>query len=183
MKEVYILLTDTGSLLTRLIKRFTHSPYNHVSISFDRDLEELYSFGRRQAHNPFIGGFVIESINAGTFKRFKNTTCMVLKFDVSESEHQLLNQQIDFFVENMNNYQYNFIGLIGAAFNKRVPRKHAYFCSEFVADVLYKSNLNIWDIPPHMVRPYDFGVDDRFEIIYEGLLSEYASNQEGFNII
>lgn len=178
MKDVYILLTDTGSVLTRLIKVVTENPYNHVSISFDENLETLYSFGRRHPNNPFLGGFVEESISSGTFKKFKDTTCMLLKFKVDDQEYDLLNQQIAFFVENMDKYHYNFIGLIGAYFNKRVPRKHAYFCSEFVADVLYKSNLNIWDVPPHMVRPFDFGQDDRFEVLYEGLLSDYAKRDQ-----
>lgn len=180
MKSVYILLTDTGSVLTRMIKTVTTNPYNHVSISFDKELETLYSFGRRQPNNPFFGGFVKESIYSGTFKKFKDTTCLLLKFEVSDEEYKLLNEQINFFVENMDKYHYNFIGLIGAAFNKHIPRRHAYFCSEFVAHVLYKSNLDLWDIPPHMVRPYDFGEDERFEVVYEGLLSEYASQYDSF---
>lgn len=180
MKDVYILLTDTGSVLTRMIKTFTASPYNHVSISFDEDLKTLYSFGRRNPNNPFLGGFVEESIYSGTFKKFKNTTCMLLKFEVTQEEYDMLTQRIDFFVENMAKYNYNFIGLIGAAFNKRVPRKSAYFCSEFVADVLYQSNVNVWDIPPHMVRPSDFGEDARFEVLFEGLLSDYAMK---YNVI
>ena len=43
------------------------------------------------------------------------------------------------------------------------------FCSEFVAHVLYQSNLKFWNTS-YMVRPYDFGTDDRFEVIYEGRL-------------
>ncbi len=174
MKDIYILLSDTGSVLTRMIKKFTASPYNHVSIGFEEDLEKLYSFGRRQPHNPFLGGFVEESIYSGTFKKFKNTRCMLLKFEVENEEYEMLQERISFFIENMDRYHYNFIGLIGAAFNKRVPRKSAYFCSEFVAQILYESNVNLWDIPPHMVRPYDFGQDARLEIIYEGLLRDYA---------
>ena len=73
MKNVYILLTDTGSVLTTMIKHVTTNPYNHVSISFDEDLETLYSFGRKHPNNPFLGGFVKESIYSGTFKKFKNT--------------------------------------------------------------------------------------------------------------
>ncbi len=182
MKDVYILLTDTGSVLTRMIKTFTASPYNHVSIGFEEDLSTLYSFGRRQPNNPFLGGFVEESIYSGTFKKFKNTTCMLLKFTVEEEEYNMLQSKISFFVENRDTYHYNFMGLIGAAFNKRVPRKSAYFCSEFVADVLYQSNVNLWDIPPHMVRPYDFGTDARFEVVYEGLLREYASKHDAIKI-
>lgn len=37
-------------------------PLNHVSIALDRELTEVYSFGRKQPDNPFIGGFVKEDI-------------------------------------------------------------------------------------------------------------------------
>jgi len=182
MRNVYILLTDTGSLFTRLIKRFTNSPYNHVSIAFDKSLNTLYSFGRKHPYNPFWGGFVKESIYAGTFKRFKNTKCMLLKFEVSEEEYHSLLNNVEFFVEHENEYSYNLMGVVGAYFNKEVPRKNAYFCSEFVAHVLYQSNLKFWNVPPYMVRPYDFGTDDRFEVIYEGRLHDYATQHRNYII-
>ena len=56
MKDIYILLSDTGSVLTRIIKHFTNNPYNHVSIAFEEDLSKLYSFGRLQPNNPFFVG-------------------------------------------------------------------------------------------------------------------------------
>ncbi|USK36883.1 hypothetical protein LIS77_13090 [Cytobacillus firmus] len=59
-QKIYILLTDTGTLFTRLIKLYTKKPYNHASISIDPELKEVYSFGRKTAKNPFIGGFVKE---------------------------------------------------------------------------------------------------------------------------
>lgn len=61
-KEMYILLTDTGTLLSKLIKCFTNAPYNHVSIVFDKRLDEVYSFGRKEPRNPFIAGFIREDV-------------------------------------------------------------------------------------------------------------------------
>ena len=37
-RKVYLLLTNTGSFLTKLIKLYTKKPYNHASIAFDYDL-------------------------------------------------------------------------------------------------------------------------------------------------
>ena len=51
-KKIYILLTDTGTLFTNLIKLYTKKPYNHASISFDSKLSEVYSFGRKTARKP-----------------------------------------------------------------------------------------------------------------------------------
>lgn len=54
--SVYIMLTNTGTLFTKLIQGYTKAPYNHASISFNRELSELYSFGRKHPANPLNGG-------------------------------------------------------------------------------------------------------------------------------
>lgn len=43
-KKVFLLLTDTDTMLTRLIKACTKMPYNHASIAFNPELTEVYSF-------------------------------------------------------------------------------------------------------------------------------------------
>lgn len=48
-KEIYVLLTDTGTVLTKIIRSFTKDPLNHASIAFDQDLNEVYSFGRKKS--------------------------------------------------------------------------------------------------------------------------------------
>ena len=44
----------------------------------------MYSFGRLNAYNPFIGGFVHESPKYGTFKRFKNTKAKIYSIEVDD---------------------------------------------------------------------------------------------------
>ena len=90
-KKVYILLTDTGTFFTKLIKLYTKKPYNHASISFDFELSEVYSFGRKTARNPFIGGFVEEDVNKGFFKE---ANCAVYALTVNEVQLQKMNHFI-----------------------------------------------------------------------------------------
>lgn len=85
-QSVFILLTNTGTFLTRVIKSYTRAPYNHASISFDRELSELYSFGRKTPSNPLDGGFVKEDIKTGTYSRFPNTTCVIYELQVTNRE-------------------------------------------------------------------------------------------------
>ncbi|GJM70960.1 hypothetical protein HMSSN036_31760 [Paenibacillus macerans] len=85
-RSVYILLTNTGTLFTRVIKGYTGAPYNHASISFDRELSELYSFGRKNPNNPLNGGFVKEDIKTGTFSKYPNTTCVLYELRVTGRE-------------------------------------------------------------------------------------------------
>ena len=60
-KQIFIVITQTGTMLSRILKRITGAEYNHASLSLSRDLTRMYSFGRRHPYNPFWGGFVIES--------------------------------------------------------------------------------------------------------------------------
>ena len=86
-RQLYIVISQTGTLLSRILKQITGAEYNHASISLSRDLERMYSFGRRHPYNPFWGGFVIESPRTGTFKRFSETRVLVLSVSVTEEQH------------------------------------------------------------------------------------------------
>ena len=60
-KQLYIVISQTGTLLSRILKQITGAEYNHASISLSRDLERMYSFGRRHPYNPFWGGDLFKS--------------------------------------------------------------------------------------------------------------------------
>ena len=77
MKRIYIILTYTGTILSRIIKYYTKDEFSHVSIALDSELRHMYSFGRLNPYNPFWAGFVHERINSGTFKRFSNTRAKI----------------------------------------------------------------------------------------------------------
>src|SRR3954453_12785465 len=132
-KEIYLLLTDTGTILTRLIKSYTKKPYNHASIVFDTELVEVYSFGRKTAKNPYIGGFVREDIHSILFKQ---ADCAIYSLTITNDEFQKMYQYIQEIAAQKEYYRYNFIGLFGVPFNKPIKRKNAFFCSQFVASVL-----------------------------------------------
>ncbi|MED3552509.1 hypothetical protein [Cytobacillus praedii] len=170
--EVYIVLTDTGTLLTKMIRRFTKYPLNHASISFTKELDKTYSFGRKRANNPFIGGFVKEDMNG---KLFRNAKCAVYKCSVSEFEYkQMLNGVKKIEVEKQA-YKYNFIGLFGVLLNKKINRKKAFFCSEFVATILHTGGIIVSSKNPSLVKPNDLAAYEKFSLVYEGELQAYLS--------
>ena len=65
-KKIYIVISQTGTILSRILKALTKNPYNHSSVALREDLHVLWSFGRRHPYNPFWGGFVKESPFFGT---------------------------------------------------------------------------------------------------------------------
>src|SRR3954452_16980179 len=135
-RNIYILLTDTGTWFSRLIKLYTKAPYNHASISLDDNLEELYSFGRKVYYNPLSAGFIKEELNQGVFLYKKNTKCILYKVAISENQYEEIFQKIDQFKCFPQHYRYNLLGVMGIALNKRIVRENAFTCSQFVASVL-----------------------------------------------
>jgi len=175
-KTIYIVLTDTGTLLSKAIGMYTRTELNHTSIAFDAELTEMYSFGRKQRHNPFIGGFVKESATEGIFRQ---ATCAVYSCDVTVEEYARMLEKIRLIEQEKELYKYNFIGLFGVAMNKGIQRKHAFFCSQFVAMVVNESGLQMFNIAPSLVQPHHFSQLPSLEPVYEGDLQTYLSQVRG----
>lgn len=110
MEKIYIVLTHTGTLLSRIIKSFTKDEFSHVSISLDIHLKQMYSFGRLHPYNPFWAGFVHEYINKGTFKRFFNTKAKVYSIELTQKQYEDVKNAIE-EIEKQN-YKFNIIRII-----------------------------------------------------------------------
>lgn len=172
MRKIYLVMTQTGSILSRTIKLVTGHSYNHISISLDNNLSRMYSFGRKNPNNPFIGVFVIEKINEGTFFKFKGTKCKVIEIEVTDRQYELISSNISSMVSNKGDFKYNLLGLFLAAFHISFHPKNKYYCSEFVRYILSSSSVNVSMIPD-IAHPNDFLKLDHIDL-YEGLLSEYS---------
>ncbi|NMO97855.1 hypothetical protein [Paenibacillus lemnae] len=170
---VYILLTNTGTLFTQLIQTYTRAPYNHASISFNRELSDMYSFGRKHPSNPLHGGFVKEDIQTGTFSKYPNTTCVIYELQVTSREKEKMKRVLHIFIRSQRKYLYNILGIIGIALKEPVEFSNSYFCSQFVAEILQRSGIKLWDKLPALVTPDDFRQCDKLKLLYEGRLSEY----------
>ena len=171
--KIYILLTNTGTLFTRAIGVFTRAPYNHSSLAFDPELQEIYSFGRLKPRNPFLGGFVRESRNLGLYALRQDTRCAVYELVVTTEQLRNLRGAIAEFQREKDKYTYSLLGLLGVAFDRPVNRRHAYFCSQFVATVLHRGGVHLFDKAPGLVTPEDFQKCDRLKLVYEAKLNEY----------
>ena len=171
---IYILLTYSGSVLSRVINKKTQEPYSHVSIAFDEGLKELYSFGRLRPRNPIYAGFVKEDIANGTYARFPETTCAVYSLEINEKQYKRLMMEIERFILSDHRYRYNFIGLVGALVNYPIERKYNYFCSQFVSSLLTNSGIKLISKEAGLTAPRDFRECDELNLIYEGNLQSYS---------
>ena len=172
-KQIYILLSHSGSILSKLINIYTKKSYTHVSLGLDKDLDELYSFGRLRPYNPVLGGFIQEDILNGTYNRFPNTRCALYLLTVTTDQYERLEREIEKFKKDQAKYKYNLLGLVGIMVNRPIHREYNYFCSQFVSEVLTNSGINIIEKTPGLTCPVDFLDCKELEIIYEGQLSQY----------
>lgn len=175
-KTIYIVLTDTGTLLSKAIGLYTRKDLNHASIAFDEQLNEVYSFGRKQRHNPFVGGFVKEDVSAGIFQE---ADCMIFSCEVSEEEYHKMRKTIRQIERRKEHYKYNFIGLFAVALNIGIQRDHAFFCSQFVATVVNEGGVRMFAIQPNMVQPHHFTKVPFLIQEFEGDLRTYLSQIRG----
>lgn len=173
---IYIVISQTGTVLSTCLKHITGAPYNHVSISLRRNLGRMYSFGRRHPYNPWWGGFVMESARFGTFKRFRNTDCIVLYKPVTKEQYREIKEHLREMYRNRERHGYNTWGLLLAALGISHKSKHGrYYCSEFVRDLLIRFDVEEAMQFPDIVKPMDLLNVRDSRVIYRGKLHEYAN--------
>lgn len=173
MSKIYIVLTYSGTILSKLIRIYTQKEYSHVSISLDEDLKQMYSFGRLNPYVPFFAGFVQESPNYGTFKRFNKTKTKIYSLEVDERQYEKIIKIIKKIDLDKKNYRFNIIGLFAVALHLKIRREKSFYCAEFVKYVFDNSNLQI--NLPELVKPDDFvGIEGSNEV-YTGMLNDYRA--------
>ncbi len=180
MKKIYVITTYTGTVLSYMIRNISKTPYAHVSIALNEDLRPMYSFGRLNPKTPIFAGFVEENINEGLYAIRKNTMCRVYSLEVTDTQYKQLEENIDKVSSRRKDYDYDVKGLVRLSINKPKKKDYKYVCSNFVADMLEKSGIQIVDKPSHIVRPNDFYDLDVLTLEYEGLLSEYRMDEESY---
>ena len=172
--KIYIVLTHTGTILSRIVKYYTRRDFSHVSISLDKGLTQMYSFGRLNPYNPFLGGFVHEYVNEGTFKRFKNTTTAIYSLEINEEQYEIIKNNIDKMEQEKEKYKFNIIGLFAVSIHKKIKKENSFYCAEFVEYLIEKigEGINL----PEIITPEDFKKLENIKLVYTGLLRDYRIN-------
>ena len=173
-QQIYIVLSQTGTILSKLLHLITKKEYNHSSISMNRELTQMYSFGRRNPYNPVSAGFVRESPHFGTFKRFSETKIAVLSLTVSEETYDAIGTLLEEMIECHKHFHYDFLGLFAAAFHVSYRRRNYFYCSAFVKNVLEKYGVDGVENLAPITHPVDFMSLPGAELIYRGKMRDLA---------
>lgn len=179
-RDIYIVLTGTGTAFSGLIKWFTKAELNHASIAFDSELREVYSFGRKKMYNPFNAGLIHENF-IDPF--YSSADCAIYQLRVSDTEYNTMYDHVMGMMEHQGRYKYHLLGLIGVLLNIKIDREDAYFCSHFVASLFEVTELHPVDKPSCFVTPEDFAESLGTHKIYSGKLSYYMRRTQRISYI
>lgn len=175
--HLYIVLTRTNTIVSRLIHLFTQDDYTHAALALDRELMEMYSFARKRTHNPFIGRFKHERLNEGIYKLAKQLPGVILEIEVPQESYLEARELIEKFITHRSRYKYNYRGLIYGLIKKPTKTNERFLCSQFVYYVLYESGVVDFQTAANLVRPQDFmGMGGR--VVFQGDLKELVQNEE-----
>ena len=177
-QTIYVVISQTGTILSRILKVITGAKYNHASLSLVPDLETMYSFGRLHPYNPVHGGFVEESPHKGTFKRFRNTKVTVLSIAVTDEQYEALKDKLESMLENKDRYHYNYVGLFLAGVKIPYHQRRCYYCSEFVKEMLVRHGIRGADQLASIVEPMHFLQLPDANYVYCGKLRDFAEKHE-----
>ncbi len=175
MKSIYILLTRSRTSVSRLIYLATADPYTHSAISFDEDLNTLYSFSRKYIRLPLPAGLHEESLDTGFFKKYDDIPCALYELKVPDDVYYSAKSDVEKMMEESDVYRYNIIGLILCKLNIPYHRKRHYFCSQFVSEILEKNNALELPKDTALMKPVDYTLLPELECRFVGnirMLSE-----------
>ena len=178
---LYVVLTRTNTVMSRLIQIFKNDEYTHAAMSLDKNLEQMYSFGRKHTYNPFVGRFKKEEVDKGIYKISRTVPSLIIELQVSKEQYEKAKELLEQFIINSNLYKYNYMGLMYNLLNKSVSSDYRFLCSEFVYHILKESGVVDFKKSRNLVRPEDL-LDVEGRIIYMGDLKEIKLSNRTWNI-
>ena len=141
-KDLYVVFSSTPNKMGALIRSFTGSRYNHVSIALDSSLSQMYSFARRYYRTPFYGGFVKESISRYHINGHSAQIC-VCRIPIPGEQHRMLEAHLADMLQRQESYLYNHLSAITVPLRRRVNVRDAYICVDFVAQLLQSVGIGV----------------------------------------
>ncbi|MBP1561775.1 MAG: hypothetical protein J6C96_11140 [Oscillospiraceae bacterium] len=171
---LYIVLTRTGTVISKIIGAVTGKSFTHASIASDELLTDMYSFCRDNKDMPLPANFNRENIDTEVFGACKTVPCEIYRISVSDEQMNRYRDVIRHFTVNREAYSYDVGALLAMALHIPYRTKNKFVCSVWVGFVLGKSGIN-HNIKkhPNLFEPEDFRSITGAELIYKGDLKEY----------
>lgn len=151
-ENIYIAISNTGSPASEIISVFTKKNYNHVSLSFDKELKTILSYnGGENVYPPGLNREQLEFFN-----KKADSSIIVYKLATTRTQKLAMIEKIREI--NQTGSAYNLLGLI----TKATFRPNIMFCSQFVYNLLTEVGLDYFKSNATEVKPTDLVEKDYY---------------------
>lgn len=181
MRKIYILLTRSDTWVSRLIGLATNDTYTHASISFEPDLQPMYSFSRRFVHLPLPAGLRVEPLDQGFYKKYDYIPCALYELQVTDRVYYAAKAEVERMMQDAGHCPFNLVGLLLCRMRIPFHRENQYFCSEFVSEVLARSHALAMPKVPSLMRPNDYTHLSQLTCRFEGRLNQLLARSGAFS--
>lgn len=146
MHQISILLTKYSDWISTLVYHIGGRGFTHCSIALEEDQNIYYSFNYR--------GFAVETVEKHRRRGVKNSRCIQLQ--ISDEAYQKIRRRLQIMLQNQSAYRYTRLGLFFCILHFPFRWKGHYFCSQFVAELLWESGAVPLKRAPHFYLPNQF---------------------------
>ena len=161
-RKIRILLTRFPDGASRAMALWTRFRYCHASIGLEEDPNTFYSF--------VFKGFIEEKISRYVQAGRGHCPCQLYELETSEKVYAALKERIASYVERKKELRYTKLGLILGLMQIPYKKKSHYVCSQFVAEVLKKSEAVALQKRTCLYRAKDLCKLPGLRLIFQGPL-------------
>lgn len=143
---LYLVITKSKSPSSEVIGLFTNRAYNHVSISFDRELQTIISYnGGDKLEPPGLNSEILKGLT-----RRNGSTVLLYRLPATPAQKKIILDKV--YEINSEGSAYNLLGLLF----KASYQPNIMFCSQFTYTMLELAGLNYFEKAATHVQPTDF---------------------------
>ena len=177
MKKLYVLLTRSGTFLSNIVYLITGDMYTHASICFDENLSSVYSSARKNGETMFPAGPCQESFHRGFYKKHSHIPCALYELQVTEAVYDRAKEEVHRIIRDADRYHFNIIGLMLCQLNIPFQRRYKFFCSQFVGEILHRSEAIQLPKESSVMRPMDYARLPELNCCYRGFLKDLVQEK------
>ena len=177
-KYVYVMLSKSTTLVSRLIYLVTRRAYTHSSMSIDPTMMDIYSFCRIYPRFALPAGFSNESLHKGFYRIHTDIPCRVYRMKITDLQWEMLESVFKRMYASRKKFRYDVTGGIFYFIKKKHRRYNYRYCSWFLSEVLGELEIMKIHKDYSLFEPVDFDDVEGLEVIYEGKVGDLRQQIE-----
>lgn len=168
------MLSQTHTRFARLIRLVGKTRYNHVAISLDKNLDELYAFARPQHNGILLARLVHETVRRYTLGRTDFVDVAIYQLEVSEEQYEWVRETI-LRIHSDKKYIYNLLSVLTYPFLGGFSTYKAFSCVEFAMYILKGIGYEVTQ-PLFKYKPDDLVDLLADKLYFQGNLLDYKAD-------